>query len=129
MHDRGAELAVKMFLESNVNVDHRPGKVKLDSDGTTGAFQHDYVEAQGVWQVVDAVWNYTTALRSIRPSDYSGHLIMKTMHDMRFFAGACKSNHKLQLKMLKDFVDNVLRRNVRKGRSRDEMMDEARHRY
>ena len=132
MHDRGAELNHKMFLENNANVEHRPGKIKLDRQGTAGAFQQDYVEAQGVWQLVDGAWNYATALRSIRPSDYSGHLMLKTMHEVRYFAGACKMDPKVQLKMLKEFMDNIFRKNSLKGRSsappldRTQMLDEAR---
>ena len=82
MLERGAELTIKMFLEANVNVEQRPGKMKLDQNSTTGAFQHDFVEPQGVWQLVHALWSHTTALRNIRPSDYSGHLMLKTLHDV-----------------------------------------------
>ena len=48
MHDRGAEVNAKLFLEGNANVDHRPGKIKLEDDHTAGSFQRDYVELQGV---------------------------------------------------------------------------------
>ena len=49
-HDKGTLFSVKMFLESNVNVDNRPGKVRLDSDGTTRSFQNDYVFCSGFSQ-------------------------------------------------------------------------------
>lgn len=132
MHDRGAEVNAKLFLEGNANVDHRPGKIKLEDDHTAGSFQRDYVELQGVWQAVDAAWNYATALRSIRPGDHSGHLILKTLHDVRFFVGACRKDSKRQQKMILDFMNNVFRKNSLKGRCREppldwkQVMDEAR---
>lgn len=71
MHDRGAELTLKMFHHKNVsdklfvclvvclfdplncqpdvqvNVDHRRGKLRLDADGHSAAYQQDYLEPQG----------------------------------------------------------------------------------
>jgi hypothetical protein len=48
MYGRGAEINTKLFLEGNVNVDHSPGKIKLEDNRTMGSFQRDYVEPQGV---------------------------------------------------------------------------------
>lgn len=41
----------------------------------------------GVWETVDSLKHYTTALRSVRPEDYSGHVMEAALHQMRFFAG------------------------------------------
>ena len=115
MHDRGAELSSKMFLEANANVDQRPGRIRLNQAGTEGAFQRDYVEAQSVWALVEAAWNYADCIRAIRPEDWSGHVLLKTMHEVRFFKGAARGDDRKQLRMLKEFFDNVLRLNSMRG--------------
>ena len=48
---------------------------------------------------MDAVHHYTTALRSIRAEDYSGAVLLRVLHDVRFFAGANKTD-KSQAAML-----------------------------
>jgi hypothetical protein len=44
LHDRGAEITLKMFHYKNINVEHRHGKLKLDHQASTAAFQYDYAE-------------------------------------------------------------------------------------
>jgi hypothetical protein len=62
-------------------------------------------------------------LRNIRPDDFSGHLMLKTLHDVRFFAGACRRDAKLQQRMIKDFMDNTFRKNALRGRCKEPPLD------
>jgi hypothetical protein len=117
VHDRGAELTLKMFLSSNVGVETRDGKLRFDTDSLQGAFLLDYHEPQGVWEAVGAVHNYVTILRLIRTEDYSGHVMLHTLHAVRFFAGACR-NVTEQKKMVTNFCDQVFRKNACHGRNR-----------
>ena len=121
VHDRGAELTLKMFLSSNVGVESRDGKLRFDSNSLQGAFLLDYHEPQGVWEAVGAVHNYITVLRGIRTEDYSGHVMLHTLHCVRFFSGACR-NVAEQKKMVISFCDQVLRKNACYGRNRSPPM-------
>ena len=70
-----------------MNVDHRKGKMRLDADGQSAAYQYDYKEPQGVWETVNALMLYNTSLRSIRPEGYSGHNMLLMLHQKLYFAG------------------------------------------
>ena len=122
LHDRGAEISGKQWLSSNYSVEGKGGKIRAENDRTAGAFVLDYTEATGVWDAVDAIHNYTIALRFVRPEDYSGQLLLKCLHDVRFFDGAGFSDKK-QKTMIMSFFDQVLRTNAMKGRMRKPPMD------
>ena len=122
VHDRGAELTLKMFLSSNVGVESRDGKLRFDTNSVQGAFLLDYHEPQGVWEAVGAVHNYITVLKGIRSEDYSGHVMLHTLHSVRFFAGACR-NVTEQKKLVTNFCDQVFRKNACNGRNRTPPMD------
>jgi hypothetical protein len=63
MHDRGKDTTGKQWLSSNYAVEGRGGRIRADNDRTAGAFVLDYIEATGVWDVVDAMHNYCAILR------------------------------------------------------------------
>ena len=116
LHDRGAELSLKQFFHKNANVTERKGRLRIDNESSSAAYTFDYVEPQTVWECVDAVHHYTTALRSIRAEDYSGAVLLRVLHDVRFFAGANKTD-KSQAAMLTKFVNMVFIQNSLMGRS------------
>ena len=106
LHDRGAALCIKWFYTRNAHVKQRPGKIRVEGDAMAAAFKLDYVEATGIWEVIDGLWQYTTALRSIRPEDHSGHVLMLVLHRYRFFAGTGATPSQQQ-KMIISFIDTV----------------------
>ena len=114
MHDRGSELSIKQFFGKNANVTSRQAKVRLDGD-STASWNLDFVEPQGVWEVMDCVHHYVTALWCVRQEDYTGLVLLRVLHDFRYFAGAAR-NDKHQVEMLKSFVDAVLVKNGSNGR-------------
>ena len=120
----------KQWLSSNYAVEGRWGKIRADSDKTAGAFVYDYMEPSGVWDAMDAVHNYATALRFVWPDNNSGHLLLKCLHDYRYFDGAGFPPAR-QKKLIMDFFDQVLSANAMRGRSkkppvnREEMMATA----
>ena len=116
LHDRGAELCLRQFFHKNANVTERKGKLKVDNEANCAAYTYDYVEPQTVWECVDAIYHYVTALRSVRQEDYSGLVILRALHDVRFFAGANKTD-KAQAAMITKFVNYVFVRNAMRGRS------------
>ena len=62
------------------------------------------------------VHHYSTALRSIRAEDYSGAVLLRVLHDVRYFAGACDSD-KAQAAMVTKFVNLSFIQNSLMGRS------------
>ena len=79
LHDRGKETAAKQWLSANYSVEDRPGKIRAKDDRSAGAFLLDYESPRGVWEAVDAVHNYTMALRMVRPDDWTGELLLRTL--------------------------------------------------
>ena len=130
IHDRGADTTGKQWLSSNYAVEGKGGRIRADNDRTAGAFVLDYIEPNGVWDAVDAVHNYATVLRQVRPDDWSGELLLRTLHDCRMFDHP-KFNTKQQKDIIMDMFDQVLRYNAMRGRvdkppmDRTEMLDLA----
>ena len=99
LHDRGAEMTPKMWLSSNVAVENKGGKIHLDSDRKAGSFMLNYVEAASVFEAVDACHNYNMALRQVRPDDWTGTILLRTLHHAKMF-----SNEKFSAKTQKDLI-------------------------
>ena len=57
----------------------------------------------------------------VRQEDYSPWVLMKTLHEMRYFA-ICKSASQ-QKKVLTDFVNNFFRKNEVAGRKKESPLD------
>ena len=66
LHDRGAELQLKQFYTKNANVTERKGKLRVDTEDGAASYSYDYVDPQSVWECMDTVHHYSTALRSVR---------------------------------------------------------------
>ena len=122
LHDRGTELSLKMFHSGNINVEQRRGKVKLDEKSSAAAFQLDYKEPQTVWETVDCVQRYTITLRSVRPDDYTGDLLLRVLHEYRYFAGVSRTDG-YQKALITKFVEKVFVENSNRGRSRTPPLD------
>ena len=65
---------------------------------------------------MDAVFHYVTALWSVRTEDYLGLVLLRALHDVRYFAGANKTD-KAQAAMITKFVNIVFVQNSMRGRS------------
>ena len=59
--------------------------MRVDNETNSAAYTFDYVEPQTVWECMDAVFHYVTALWSIRTEDYSGLVLLRALHDVRYF--------------------------------------------
>ena len=65
---------------------------------------------------MDTVFHYVTALWSVRTEDYSGLVLLRALNDVRYFAGANKTD-KAQAVMITKFVNIVFVQNSMRGTS------------
>lgn len=86
LHDRGAETNARHWLSSNYSVKDNDRKIRASDKSTAGSFYYDFSEPGGVWEAVDAVHNYTMALRLVREDDWSGTVLLRVLHECRMFA-------------------------------------------
>ena len=122
VHDRGAETTAKQWLSSNYGVEEKDRKLRAERDGMAGAFLLDYNEPKGVWEAVDAIHNYAAVLRQVRPDDWTGELLLRTLHDFRMFAHP-SFDAKAQRSLIMDLFDQVLRHNAMMGKCKKPPMD------
>jgi hypothetical protein len=116
-HDRGAETTAKQWLSSNYSVEGKGGKIRADNDRSAGAFVLDYAVAKGPYEAVDAIHNYTMVLRQVRPEDWTGVLLQRTLHECRMFAHP-RFSAVQQRDLIMEYFDQVLRYNAMMGRCR-----------
>lgn len=111
MFDRGAFLELKFFDPGNISVNSRPPKASFSarSGDIMGELSLDWTEPQDMWGCFDAVLNYAINCYSIRSYDYSPWVLIKALHEMRFF-NMCK-NLKEQKKVFTSFVNAFFRKN------------------
>lgn len=105
-HDRGAETTAKQWLSTNYSVRSNDCKMRATDKGTAGAFFYEFQDAKGVWESVDGVHNYMHVLSLIRPDDYSGRLLLTTLHQCRYFAHPL-INSKGQRELIMGLFDQV----------------------
>ena len=75
IHNRGVDTTGKQWLSSNYAVEGKGGRIRAENDRTAGAFILDYAEPSGVWEAIDAIYNYQIALRAVQSSHRIGQLI------------------------------------------------------
>ena len=116
MHDRGAILTIKMFFPMNHDVSSRNAKISYK--GTDGDFVKetlDYREPHEPWQIVESLGIYTSCLARIWPDDWTGHALTNILIKYRWLAN-CGKSRSSQVKILIDFINNVLSTNATYGR-------------
>ena len=123
-HDRGATRTIKQYLKQNIRVENK--KLVLSNsaeDASDYGVRRDYVESTGVYQVVSGLWQYQSNLWMVRRDDHSGVLLLRLLHDVKFFLpnlltkfGNKATRDKKQLEVVRWFVDECLRRNSLRGR-------------
>ena len=106
IHDRGCQTTAKQWLSSNYAVEERGGRIRATDDKSAGAFVLDYEEPRGVWEAIDAVHNYTMVLSMVRPDDWSGRLLLNTLHNCRMFSHP-KFSDKVQRELIMSLFDQV----------------------
>ena len=123
-HDRGAPRKIKQYLKDNLRVTKTKAWVS-----NQGMEEHDiglarnYVEPTGVYEVISAIYQYAINVWMIRRDDWSGLLMLKVLHDCKFFAPILISKirtkaerDKKQLEVITWFADHVLELNSQRGR-------------
>ena len=82
------------------------------------------MECQGVYQVMSAIFQYQSNLAMIRPDDWSGDVMIRVLHDVKYFLPIIITRvrgkvemDKAQLEMVIWFADQVLDRNATRGRA------------
>ena len=118
-----AYLELRFFDQNNISVETRAPKASFSATAgnVVGTLSADWMEPQTIWATVDAVLNYCIAIYGARQEDYSPWVLMKCLHDLRYFA-VCK-NMKQQKKVLTDFVNSFFRKNEVLGRKNEPPMD------
>ena len=123
-HDRGATRTIKQYLKQNIRVE----KTKLVTDGmgyesNDVGIRREYAESTGVYQIVSGLWQYQTNLWMIRRDDHSGVLLLRMLHDVKFFLPTLlakfadkATRDARQLEVVRYFVDECLRQNSQRGR-------------
>lgn len=106
-HDRGMETTAKQWLSSNYSVRNNDCKMRVTDKGMAGAFFYDFQEPKGVWECVDAVFNYAMSLMMIRPDDWTGLLLLRTLHECRYFCHP-QFDAKTQRELIMAFFDQVI---------------------
>ena len=116
MHDRGAILTIKMFFPMNHDVSSRNAKISYKgSDGDFVKETLDYREPHEPWQIVESLSIYTMCLARIWPDDWTGHALTNILIKYRWLAN-CGKSRSSQVKILIDFINNVLSTNATYGR-------------
>ena len=123
-HDRGASRTIKQYFKQNVRVERT--KLSLgsaDAEANDIGLRREYVESTKVYQVISGVWQYQSNLWMIRRDDHSGILILRILHDVKFFLPVLISKFpnkvtrdQKQLEVVNWFVDECLRQNSMRGR-------------
>ena len=116
MHDRGAILTIKMFLSMNHDVSSREAKISYK--GTDGDFVREtlnYREPTETWPMFEALQMYTMYLSRVLPKDWTGPALQSILTKYGWIAN-CGKPKAAQVKILIDFINNVLSTNVTNGR-------------
>ena len=123
LHDRGSYLELRHFDQNNISVETRAPKASFSamSGSVVGTLSTDWSEPQTIWACMDAVLNYCVNLYGVRQEDYSPWVLMKALHDFRYFA-VCK-NLNQQKKVLTEYVNSFFRKNEILARKKDPPMD------
>ena len=123
-HDRGARRTIKQYAKVNMSV--VKSKVHVSAIGLESSdvgLRRDYQECTGTYQLMSALYQYATNLFLIRRDDFSGLLMLKVLHDIKYFqqvlltrfVGKARRDAK-QVELVRHFIDAVLERNSLMGK-------------
>ena len=123
-HDRGAPRKIKQYLKDNIRVTKSRAWVSSEGDDLHDVgLSKNYQEPTGVYEVMSAIHQYAGNVWMIRRDDASGFLMLRVLHDVKFFAPILISKiktkaerDKKQLEVISWFADHVLELNSQRGR-------------
>ena len=116
LHDRGAELQIKMFSPINVDVACRSGRFHMSEDGESVSIKsHDFKPVLQTWQVVEALTTYTLCLHRVWPEDWTGLALTRILNHYRWLAPSGRAKVE-QVKLITNFIDTVFTKNAARGR-------------
>ena len=123
-HDRGAPRTIKQYSKANIRVSK--SRAVLSSAGLEThdiGLVRDFTECSGMYQLISALWQYSTNLFMIRRDDHSGLLILQVLHYVKFFLPILLTRipdktrrDTKQLEIVTYFVNEVFERNSLLGR-------------
>lgn len=123
-HDRGATRTIKQYFKQNIRVERTKlvtGSQEYEANDV--GLRRDYVESTRVYQIISGLWQYQTNLWMIRRDDHSAVLLLRLLHDVKFFLPTLLSKFpdkairdKKQLEVVNYFVDECMRQNSQRGR-------------
>ena len=124
-HDRGAKRTIKQYAKDNIRVTKT--KAIITSSGFEShdvGLANNFAECTGVYQLISALWQYTTNLFVIRRDDFSGLLMLRVLHDIKFFLPFLNSipltkalKDAKQVEIVQHFIDTSLAENSTRGRA------------
>ena len=123
-HDRGARRTIKQYAKVNMSV--IKSKVHVSAHGLESSdvgLRRDYQECTATYQLMSALFQYATNLFLIRRDDFSGLLMLKVLHDVKYFqqvvltkfVGKARRDAE-QVVLVRHFIDAVLERNSLLGK-------------
>ena len=130
-HDRGAIRTIKQYSKGNIRVAKSKAFVSnVGLETHDVGLVKDYEECTATYQIISALWQYATNIWMIRRDDYSGLLMLRILHDVKFFLPLLvhkiseKATRDLrQVEVIRYFCDQVLEQNSMRGRSRRPPLD------
>ena len=123
-HDRGARRTIKQYSKSNFRVVKSTATIRsVGLDTNDVGLTKDYEECTGAYQLMSAFWQYTLNLFLVRRDDYSGLVILKVLHDVKYFQPVLmskvvgkKQRDAKQVEVMNRFIDDALERNSMMGK-------------
>ena len=103
MHDRGACITTKMLLSKNADVSIKESNI----EGNKLVTDRKWAAPEAVWEIVEAISNYTVLTYYIRNYSYEGLAISRAYHDMGFFLGTVSSEKEQMNKNVLDWEPHV----------------------
>ena len=101
-----------MLLSKNADVSIKESNI----EGNKLVTDRKWAAPEAVWEIVEAISNYTVLTYYIRNYSYEGLAISRAYHDMGFFLGTV-SSEKEQMTLLEDSFNKLLSRNSNRAKN------------
>lgn len=123
-HDRGAKRTIKQYAKVNFQVVKSSATIRsVGLESHDVGLAKDYEECTGAYQLVSALWQYAINLFLVRRDDYSGLVMLKVLHDVKFFQPVLmskvvgkKQRDSKQVEVIRHFIDMSMERNSMMGK-------------
>lgn len=123
-HDRGAKRTIKQYAKVNFQVVKSKATISaVGMESHDVGLAKDYEECNGAYQLVSALWQYAINLFLVRRDDYSGLIMLKVLHDVKFFQPVLmskvvgkKQRDAKQVEVIRHFIDSSMERNSMQGK-------------